>query len=739
MQYVTESYREEMSRQWRGHSSVYAYIGLINGDAQRSAKITSSFSGSEDHLYDSSGTSVATSTEGDGHMTFTFGDFYELNIAGLTITFNTVPSQITVTNGVKSKTITVNDADLVLDEGFENCHYMTITPNSGKVSIKSITFGIGLQFTDRQIINTSRSNNVSHISESIPSKKFTLTINNRSGLFSKDNPYGYANYFEAKQKIEYDYGREMEDGTEYKIKGGNVLLKSWVSDDYEATFTCVGCLDFLEGKYYKGKIYPDGISAYDLAVDVLTEAGVENYRLDDYLKSFMIYNPVPVVDFKEALKMIANAARCTLFEDRDGNICMVNSDRPSFVYTATFIGAEDYCIESTIFSDNSGNNYADTEYDYATADGSLLFLPENGAYLSTGFVSSQIADQNGQFSNNPKINITFKSPFELRHLYFHFAVLIPTSFTVTAKNQGTVVDTQTLTDQFLTVVYDYNGTIDELEIAFNGAQPNQRIHLNNMEIDGKIEYELTYHELKDTPVASSLERVSNINVHAYSYTEEKMEEGFSKSSSIHVDTLPNDDDGETMDVTAEGSMYGVAVANIAATQGDNLVTFPNPYYNYKISGGKIKESGAYYAVIESDGDQEIDIYAQTFTRTDNVYTTKVHEKGKEVDSTNPLISNASMAKQQGEWLRQYYDDDISYSLTYRGDPMLDADDQIYLENKFVLENEIRLTNETIRTSMGMDFSCKINARRTSFRTEATLGNAVVGRFRVGDALGGATS
>ena len=739
MQYVTDAYKEEMARPWRGHSSVYAYIGLINQDAQRTAKVTSTFSGSEDHLYDGSEVGVVTSTENDGHITFTFGDFYELNIAGLTITFNTVPSEITVTNGVKTKTITVNDAELVFDEGYENCHYMTITPSSGKLSIKSVLFGIGLQFTDKQIMSTSRSNNVSHISDKIPSKRFTMTINNRSNLFSKDNPYGYANYFETQQVIEYDYGRETEDGDEIKIKGGKVYLKSWTSDDYEATFNCVGKLDFLEGKYYKGRIYEDGISAYDLAVDVLEDAGIEDYILDDTLKTIKIYNPMPVVEYREALKMIANATRCTLYEDRDGNICIDNSNRPSFIHTTTFTGAETYCIPSCIFDDNSAFNYADAEYYYAVADGSLLFLPENNDYLAVGFVSSEIADSNGHFSNNPSIHAKFKSQFELNQLFLHFGVIVPTSITVTCKLQGETVDTQTLTSLFLTSVYEYSGVIDELIVTFNSANPNQRIHLNNIEIDGKIDYEITYHELKDTPIAASLDRVSNINVHAYSYNLEHMEEGLSKSSSIHIDTEENDDQGETMDVTAEGSMYGVAVASIDATKGENLITLPNASYNYKLSSGKIKEQGAYYIIVEADKDEPIDVYAQMYTRTDTVYTTKVHEKGAVVDSVNPLISNAQMAKQQGDWLRQYYDDDLTYSLTYRGDPALDSDDQVYLENKFVIDNQIRLVDETIKTSTGIDFTCRIEARRTGFKTEATIGNAVVGRFRVGDRLGGELS
>ena len=734
MQYVTEEYREQMHSRWRGHSSTYVYIGLINSDAQQTAHITSSFSGSEDNLYDGSARGMVTSTESDGSITFTF-DFYELNIAGLTIKFGATVHALTVTNGTKTETVTIDDTDITLDSGFDNCHYITLTPDTGKLKVKSIQFGIGLQFTDAQILHTTRNNVVSHISAEIPTKQFNFTINNRSNDFSRDNPYGYSNYLQEKQEVTFEYGRDMPDGSVYKIKGGKVLLKSWTSNDYEASFTCVGYLDFLDGKYNLGKIYPEGISAYDLAEDVLFDANITNYKLDDSMKRIQIFNPVPVCEYRDALKMIANASRCVLYEDRDGNICISNSNTPSFIYTCTFTGATDYCIPSAIFDDNSLYNYADAEHEYVYADGSLLFLPEDNSYRQVGFVSDQIANSNGLFTNNPHIDITFKSEFEASELILNFAVVVPTSVTVTFKLKGSVVNTQTLTSELsVATKVTYSGTIDALTITFNSATPNQRIHLNNISLNGQIKYELTYQELKETPVATSLEKVSKVKVHTYQFNEEKTEEGTSHSSYVNVERTPNDDGGETVDITSGSSSYGSAISTIHAEIGDNLVTFTSAYYNYKITAGTLKESGAYYAIITSDIEQDIDIYAQPYSVTDNIYTLDIHEKGVIKDTTNPLISTNLMAKQQAEWLRDFYDDDLEYSLTYRGDPVLDADDLIYLENKFVANNEIRIVDETINTSVGMDFSCKILGRRTSYQTDSTTNRAIVGRVKIGEVL-----
>ena len=67
--------------------------------------------------------------------------------------------------------------------------------------------------------------------------------------------------------------------------------------------------------------------------------------------------------------------------------------------------------------------------------------------------------------------------------------------------------------------------------------PNQRIHLNNIQLNGYIDYELTYHELKHAPVATSLERVSNLNVHIYSYTYEDTTKGTNNGTYVYVDYL----------------------------------------------------------------------------------------------------------------------------------------------------------------------------------------------------------
>ena len=622
MQYVTDEYKEEMKERWRGHTSVTAKLKLYNPYAQKNASISSSFTGNEALLYKDSPSSYqgVVSTENDGSITFTFGQYQELNIAGLTLVFSgTLPSTITVTNGTKSDTVAITENSLVYDEGFMSSPYIKITPNSGKLALKTVYFGIELEFTDKQIISTARNNVVSHISNSLPVKTFTLVVDNRNHLFNKDNPYGYAEYIQEQQMIEYNYGYEMSDGSIYTIKGGKVFVKSWNSDDYQATFNCTGKLNFLVGDYYKGQYYKDGISAYDLTENVLIDAGVEDYIIDSSLRKTVFFNPLPVCPYNEALQMIANASRSVLSEDRDGNICVVSGTRAEYIKDIFFEGATLYSIPSAIFDDNSLYNYADAEHEYVYADGSLLFLPENETYRQVGYVSDEIADLNGAFTHSHKIIMTFKTEFDLKRIFLKFAVVIPTSVTVVSKRDGSVVDTQSLTNLSITTVYSYDGIVDEIEITFNGASPNQRIHLNSIELDGGVRYNLTYHELKNVPMANDLERVSSINVHSYVYDLERTDSE-SGNSRVNIVTTPNEEGGETVDITTIEGAYGSAIGSISAVVGDNKMTFSQPYYDYKVSNGTIKESGAYYIVVSSDKEQDIEVYVDGDLRY--TYSTK---------------------------------------------------------------------------------------------------------------------
>ena len=124
--------------------------------------------------------------------------------------------------------------------------------------------------------------------------------------------------------------------------------------------------------------------------------------------------------------------------------------------------------------------------------------------------------------------------------------------------------------------------------------------------------------------------------------------------------------------------------------------------------------GTYYVTFEASDSGEVEITGHAFVQSNSMYVRQLHETGTEKELKNQLISNTEMASKQAEWLEEYFLADTEYSLTYRGEPRIDADDLIYLENKNVEKNLVRIGTTQIDTSSGMSMSCKLTARRVSY-------------------------
>ena len=117
-----------------------------------------------------------------------------------------------------------------------------------RLRILNITFGVGLVFDNYSLISTSWKSMCAHISDVLPTKTFSFTISNLNKKFAADDPHSFVSFLQEQQEVEFQYGRQLEDGSLFTIPGGKMYLKSWSSDDTQAKFSCVGFLDYLRGK-----------------------------------------------------------------------------------------------------------------------------------------------------------------------------------------------------------------------------------------------------------------------------------------------------------------------------------------------------------------------------------------------------------------------------------------------------------------------------------------------------------
>lgn len=729
MQVTSAEYKEEQLRDLRNASHVYVYLGVISKEAQANAYVATTMEdyASGDIFVDTSfeayyasleqnytkvdGThrflpsdssqyalfQGAVTTDIEGSITFDFEIYHALDIKGLTIDFGEYyPTAFTVTNGTDTFSYTNNAPGVyVLEDVFEDSDYITITPTTmvggeQRMRIHSIIFGVGLIFDDKSLISTQRSNTVDHLSGSLPSKAFTFTVDNTNKKFNKDNPKSYLNFLQTEQACSYEYGRDMDDGTVYIIDGGNVALKTWSSNDTQAKFSCVGYMDFMEDSFYKGQFRPEGITAYALAEEVLEDAGIEDYRIDSYLKQITLYNPLPVSSHKNCLQMIANATQSIFYEDRNGRIIIESSFTPD-ITSITYESATNYSETETIITDDETINYATLESNYSKVDGSLYFLPSSVSNAEpVGYVSSAMANSGGVMSADATITIEWEAQWTFYGLSLTYLDWVkPTQ--VTIKGYADNVEVVSITTTDTSGVDNEFDEVDKIKIIFDKAQRNQRVHCKKIGIGDISNYSIKYHDMSDTPVATSMENIKNIEVHYYTFSES----------------------------TEETS----SVTTTQAVVGENLITFSSPYCDYSVAYKDeeaegtltIEEYGAYYVVVSADTAGQIEVTGRKIEMADNTYTYVASEMGGTKTVTNQLISSPELAAIEGKWVGDYYTSGTEYSINFRGEPALDCDDLIYLENKFVPKNLIRITSETLDTGTGMSVnSHKLKAVRVSY-------------------------
>lgn len=742
MQAVSSAYRAEQKEYLREEGFIWVYLGVISKEAQAYGKAngtftlysspqlvtsTVNFEGyyaiPEENFIKADGTQyflprsknsfalyqgVVTQEMCDS-VTFTFGKYTHLDIKGLTIDFGEFyPTNFEISNGTNTYSYT-NDkpGEWVTEDIFRDTNHITITPSAmvggqKRLRILSILFGIGLMFDNNSLIATSWKSECSHISNELPTKSFSFSIDNISKKFAADDPNSYLAFLEEQQEVEFEYGRNLPDGTLYTIPGGKLRLKTWSSDDMQASFNAVGFLDYTETKYYKGKYYPNGISLYDLAIDVCQDAGIENYRIDNYLQTMHTKNPLPVEKHKNLLQLIANAARSIMRETRDGGIEIKSSFTPDIV-SVTTNGQTIYSnAENVVNEDITVSDYATSEKNFSRVDGLHYFLPRaSSTYAATGFISSYVSDADGEYTTKPEITIEWETAWTFFGMSMAFYNVKPNSLTIYAYRYNELISTKEYDElDYMTAIEDAFMDISKIRVVFNSTNPYQRIHLSHMAFGDITDYVIDYSDMTASPTASVAEKVKNVNVTYYEYS------------------------------------YGSSQKKLSSTiavEGTNIVTFNNPAHDYTLSyaGSEtgtltIVSSGAYYVEFTSTVAAEVNINGIEFVVSTKELTQEVRQIGTDKTASNMLIDNATDAQNEAEWLAEYFANDIDYVISYRGEPALDPDDLIYTENKNIEKNLVRITSTQIDTSTGMSMTCKLTARRVSYVLPAVVSSAIAG-------------
>ena len=738
MQAASNEYKDMMRRKWRNPLSyLRVTIGLINQQAQASAYIPER----DVYTYYSDlvkpmdnykvqelyATCDQDYTTVDGSMYFLPKDAADVvlnqgivtdglqgeieirfpvqyDIKGLTVEFGKAyPVDFTIISDNRTLNVTNNaDGHYVTEEIFEGATYLRFVPAAmvngrSRFHINQITMGIGVYFDSKKILSATKKEHISPISEELPTIDFDVTVDNKDRAYDVENEESTVNFLEIGQQVEVLYGQAMDDGTIEWILGTSLALKSWSADDTEMDFQASDCFDGMDSTYYRGQYHPNGMSLYDIAVDVLTDARVDyrNYWIDPYLKNVLVVNPMPVVTHKEALQLIANAGRCILYQNRAGRIILKSSFVPDMVATSD---NETYFSHAAAILDHAKKEtYALPGQDYTGVSGTQYFLPRQTdgiTYLNTGYVSEAVAGDDGLFADNPTVGITMEAVYKCFGMTLEFGQNWPDTVVFHAYYNGALQEDYMVSGLTQTYVVGHEfPEFDFLELEFVRGCPNNRVVLDNITFGDSTDYILEYGvELTKTPKGTQLARVRELQVVRTMYN-------FSTEDTKELVR-------ETISVTEQDKQYTFYLSNASYDLSVVLIE-PSEGQTATIIG-----SSAYYATVELTGiagATEVVVMGKEYLITQTKVSRQLNPTGSMETWENPLVSDGAHAANLADWIGDYLKSDREYDLQYRGEPRMDANDIAFLENKYVPDLLIRVTDHTLKFNGGL--SGTIKARR----------------------------
>ena len=261
------------------------------------------------------------------------------NLIGITIQFDTrteeCPVSVTV-NAYNNNNLIVSDTQnptsvkTVFELRANNVDKIEIIVNTAlpyrRPRIEYVMYGIGMEYTDNDVVSCTQSHDIDPISRRLPNEKFEFTILDFEKNYDADNPSGIYEYVVRKSPCSISYGYTLDDDSIEWLKEDNYLLSGKpVVNNNQVTFQSTGLVGSLTDIYYKSQIGRK--SFYDMATDVLVDAnlsltpsGEQPWVIDISLQNMYTTAVLPITTHMNCLQLISHACSCKLFTDDDNKI-----------------------------------------------------------------------------------------------------------------------------------------------------------------------------------------------------------------------------------------------------------------------------------------------------------------------------------------------------------------------------------------------------------------------------------
>lgn len=737
MQKVSKAYKESMKSSLRERAYIMLSFGLVNQEAQAKAKISSgdfAYYSNKDNIFGEHDDSTVYATleenftKVDGSMFFLprqtpNGSYYDTGVISknlvseavceLTISLNTIAIDfkgLTINFGenypvdfdvIGSTGQTIefrgNDkAEWSTEETLENTTYIklrfyTMKNPQSRLRIYFIRFGYGLVYYNDSVMDSRLESYISPIGADMPQIDFSVQLKNYDHYFNVDNPKSAINYLETGQEMDILYGYQLPDSDEIEwIQGNHLLCSEWESDDNTATIRCQDIFRNMDSEYVKGLYSQTGKSYYALAQEILRDAGVTKYYLDPRLKRLFTNNPIPRVQHKEALQIIANACRCSLAQTRYGDIQIKSSFMPSASVSTN--GETSFSKAENILAESEKDEYATLAQDYTPVDGSMFFIPRNGSpTVNTGYVSQQISGADGKFTTNPIVTISMEAIRAYFSMELVFGTSLPAAFVIRTYNGSELVNEFPIGSDEISrrtvIIRDFDD-FEVMKIEFTQTEtPYNRIVLNRFSLSNVANFTMTRKDMTSSPKAIKQELIKEVIVPCYTYQPGTREENL-----VNEDVVITAGQVETYYM--RDPSYGY-----------------RPKLNEQEGLADVVDWGNYYVTLKYkvSGEYRLEVQGYRYRIVERYATKTLHARGKTIKWANPLISDMTMANDLAEWLADYYTAGIEYEYNTRGNPEIDPTDIVFQENEFHEGMKVNIYRHTI--NFRQSFSGRVTARR----------------------------
>lgn len=265
-------------------------------------------------------------------ITLTYNNSYSTN--GVTITFNPLENEYATDFVVTIKDATDATIYTTTVTGNTSVQYQIIQnlTDMKKISIElrkwshayhrprvvEVDPGIVLVYENDKLIRFNLNEEIDTISSLFVIPEFEFTVDNSDKAFDILNPSGIYSYLQQRQRIYPEVGLDLTTRTEW-VPLGIYYLTEWRSDTGSQTTTFRGRskIDLLDLTNYSESVAQVGYSLFDMAVDILTAAGITNYSIDTALQLISTNGLIAQTSCRSALQQVAIAGMANIFITRN--------------------------------------------------------------------------------------------------------------------------------------------------------------------------------------------------------------------------------------------------------------------------------------------------------------------------------------------------------------------------------------------------------------------------------------